>query len=136
MVAHDLKNPINAVMGYASLLNMRLRGSDDIQILNYLEIIAQTGVRMNRIIEELLLLASLRQQTVEPAPVDMAAVVSEVESRLALMLEQYKACLIKPEQWPAVLGYAPWIEEVWPITSPMRSSTAATRPRCAWAHGR
>lgn len=113
MVAHDLRNPINAITGYTSLLNRRLRDTEDIQLLNFIEIIAQTGLRMNRIIDELLLLASLRQDEMETAPVDMAKVIGEVESRLALMIEQHQANVIKPETWPIAQGYAPWIEEVW-----------------------
>lgn len=113
MVAHDLKNPVNAIMGYTTLLGMRLKGSTDSQVLNYLEIISQTGQRMHRIIEELLLLASLREQKVELGPVDMAEVIREVEMRLEHMIRQYQAQVYKPDAWPIVLGYVPWLEEVW-----------------------
>lgn len=113
MVAHDLKNPINGVIGYATLLSRKLKGSEDVQALRYLEIINQTGHRMNRIIEELLLLSSLREQRVIPAPLDMTQIVSEVEVRLQHMIEQYQAQITSPASWPPALGYAPWIEEVW-----------------------
>ena len=68
---------------------------------------------MNRIINELLLLAGVRKMEVEPEPVDMAAVVAAVQQRLSYMIEQNQVEFVMPETWPTALGYAPWIEEVW-----------------------
>ena len=39
MVAHDLKNPLSALTGYSFLLSTRLRDTQDITALRYLEII-------------------------------------------------------------------------------------------------
>jgi signal transduction histidine kinase len=113
MVAHDLKNPLAALSGYSFLLSTRLEGARDIQTLRYLEIIEQTSQRMNRIIEGLLLLASVREQQVSLQVLDMAHIVSEVEARLEHLSSQYMAQIYKPDTWPTALGYAPWIEEVW-----------------------
>lgn len=113
MVAHDLKNPLTALTGYAFLLHTRLRTSQDITVLRYLEIIDQTASRMARIIDGLLLLASVRQQDFEPEELIMAKIIEEVERRLELMAFQYHATIIKPDKWPVAIGYAPWIEEVW-----------------------
>jgi signal transduction histidine kinase len=113
MVAHDLKNPLGALSGYSFLLATRLENSGDIQTLRYLEIIQQTSLRMNRIIEGLLLLASVREQVVILKALDMAQIISEVEARLEHMISQYKVEIHKPDSWPIALGYAPWIEEVW-----------------------
>ena len=113
MVAHDLKNPLSALTGYSFLLSTRLRDTQDITALRYLEIIDQTATRMARIIDGLLLLASVRQQDVEIQKLDMGQVIAEVESRLELMIYQYHAEIIKPKTWPEVMGFGPWIEEVW-----------------------
>jgi signal transduction histidine kinase len=113
MVAHDLKSPVGAITGYAYLLSNRLSNSHDIEALRYVEIIEQTGYRMNRIIDELLLLASVRQQVVIPQPIEMGGVVDEVENRLQYIIQENQALVIKPEAWPAAMGYAPWLEEVW-----------------------
>ena len=43
----------------------------------------------------------------------MGAIVNEVHVRLEQMIADTGAILILPKQWPAAVGYAPWIEEVW-----------------------
>src|SRR6185503_21144665 len=37
----------------------------------------------------------------------------EVQQRLAATIETYEAQIILPEAWPAALGHAQWVEEVW-----------------------
>ena len=32
---------------------------------------------------------------------------------MGLLIEQHDAEIIKPQRWPAAIGYEPWIEEVW-----------------------
>ncbi len=113
-VAHDLKNPLTSLVGYSKLLqshHARMSGED---LERNLSIIAQNGRRMTNIIEELLLLSSVRKlDEIKRAPVDMGEVVEEVQDRLSDMLAQYEADVIAPDDWPPALGYAPWIEEVW-----------------------
>jgi two-component system sensor histidine kinase/response regulator len=113
MVAHDLKNPLTALTGYSFLLTTRLRDTQDTTVLRFLQVIDQTSTRMARIIDALLMLASVRQQKIVPKPLEMGKIIAEVESRLELMAFQYHAQINKPELWPEVLGYGPWIEEVW-----------------------
>ncbi len=70
---------------------------------------------MDNIIDELLLLARLREVEAEIGPLDMASIVDEAQKRLAYMIEDYQAEIVLPpaEDWPAALGYGPWVEEVW-----------------------
>jgi PAS domain S-box-containing protein len=112
-VAHDLKVPLGPITGYADILIE----DDAIVTANerqkYLQIIARNGRKMNSIIGELLLLASVRKKEVEPTPLDMAGIVAEAQQRLAHLIEEHQAEIILPKVWPVALGYAPWIEEVW-----------------------
>ena len=112
-VAHDLKNPLTALTGYSFLLTTRLRDTQDTTTLHFLEVIDQTSSRMSRIIDGLLVLASVRQQVVVTKSLDMGKIIDEVESRIELMAFQHHAQIIKPNEWPVVMGYEPWIEEVW-----------------------
>jgi len=111
-VAHDLKNPLNIMLGFALTLPNKWEdlATDDIQ--NYLHIIAKTVAKMDNIIEELLLFASTREK-VQTTPVDMGSVVDEVQGRLKYMIAEYKGEILIPDEWPSALGYGPWIEEVW-----------------------
>lgn len=113
-VAHDLKNPLTVLMGYSNLLERRYKEMPEEQVVQNLEAIAQSSRKMTNIVEELLLLASVRKMDeVKLVPVDMGAIVHEAECRLADMVTQCKVEIVKPDKWPVALGYAPWIEEIW-----------------------
>ncbi len=112
-VAHDLKNPLSAVLGFAELLTAEGVELSDKDVRESLEAIDQSSRKMHSIIEELLLLAGVRKAEVERRPVEMAAVVSGAVHRLSHMTAEYGPELTIPEQWPVALGYGPWLEEVW-----------------------
>jgi len=111
-VAHDLKNPLSLVMGFAQLLESDLESFTDEELVSYLAIIAKNSRKMIQIIDELLLFSQVRQAGVTVGVLDMEAVVSEACSRLSAMIEEYGAEVHLPGEWPAALGYAPWVEEV------------------------
>jgi PAS domain S-box-containing protein len=112
--AHDLKGPLGPVVGFAYVLAEDYAALPQEDVRRYLRTIAQNGRKMSNIIDELLLLASLRKmREVALGPLDMASIVAEVQERLCYMIEQHQAEVIWPESWPVALGYAPWVEEVW-----------------------
>lgn len=110
-VAHELKNPLGLVMGFAEIIAKEGSLPDDLRRL--LEVIAKSGRKMRSIINELLLLAGMRKIEVERAPLDMDVIVSEAQSQLSQMFTEHQAEISIPEEWPVALGHAPWIEEVW-----------------------
>ena len=112
-VAHDLKNPLNHIIGYTSLFRRDHVDLSDAELLEGLDIIANSARKMDRILEELLLLASVRQADVRSEQLDMAGLVTEASQRLAYLMAAHQAEIIAPPTWPAALGYGPWIEEVW-----------------------
>ena len=73
------------------------------------------GYKISTIIDELLLLATLRKAEVEISPLDMVRVVAESISRLTKSIKDAQAQIIWPDAsvWPMAVGYAPWVEEVW-----------------------
>jgi len=112
-VAHDLKNPLGLLSGYAELL---MENSDSLspdELREYARVISEHTSKMLSIINGLLLLASARQAQVEIAPLDMAEIVAEAQRRLAHEIQELGAEIVEPESWPTALGYQPWIEEVW-----------------------
>lgn len=110
-VAHDLKTPLTAVIGYSELLleNLENRLSNDEWL--YLQNIYRSSTKLSSVISEILLLATVRHQEIVLSPVNMAKVLDEVELRLASQITAVS--LHKPTHWPTALGYAPWVEEVW-----------------------
>ncbi len=113
-VAHDLKGPLTSVVGYAEILEDYYAGKLDDEVRSYLHIISQKGRKMGSIIEELLLLASVRQsQDVNTTVLDMERIVDGAADRVEELIEQHQAEIVTPEVWPAALGYGSWVEEVW-----------------------
>ncbi len=113
-VAHDLKNPLNNVIGYATVLVQGNMEKSPERAKNHLQVILNNSQKMNNIINELLLLASVRKQDQVPCgPLDMAAIVAEAQERLRLMIEQSGAHITVPSTWPVAAGYPAWVEEVW-----------------------
>ncbi len=112
-VAHDLKSPLGRIITGLDLLYEMAAPALDESMSQILKISVDGGHQMARIIDELLLLASLRQGETPIQPVIMAEVVTAVQARLQHMLEEYEAEIILPAAWPTALGYGPWLEEVW-----------------------
>ncbi|MEM7348416.1 MAG: HAMP domain-containing sensor histidine kinase, partial [Chloroflexota bacterium] len=75
--------------------------------------IARSGNKASNIVNELLLLANVRKRKVKAVPLDLAHIIEEAQERLYDMIEKSEAKITTPSEWPVVLGYAPWIEEVW-----------------------
>ena len=111
--AHDLKNPLAHIVGFAEVLRGSHSAMPDEETRRYLHRIAQNGRKMGKIIDELLLLAGVRQMKVRIGPLDMAPIVAEARQRLAPTIEELRGEVTLPETWPVALGYGPWIEEVW-----------------------
>ncbi|MBK8933754.1 MAG: response regulator [Chloroflexi bacterium] len=112
-VAHDLKNPLAAIIGYVELLQKYYSENLDDRGQRNLDRILQSGLKMNVIIDELLLLAGIRQQAVDPQPLNMYDIVCESNRRLSFLIENSQAEIVYPTDWPTAVGHAPWIEEVW-----------------------
>jgi len=111
-VAHDLKGPLSNIIGFIGWL----QGQPDLsqaEQQEYINIIAHNAVKMDGIIDELLLLAQVRKVQVEMLPIDTARLISEAQARLAFMIAESGAVIRVPGAWPAALGYGPWVEEVW-----------------------
>jgi two-component system sensor histidine kinase/response regulator len=113
-VAHDLKTPLTAVVGFSDLLQRRYPQMPAEKLGETLEIIAQNGRRMANIINEMLLLASVRQMDEVPMKsLDMGSIIDAARERLVDMFKEYSVEINPPEVWPTAYGYGPWVEEVW-----------------------
>jgi signal transduction histidine kinase len=83
-VAHDLKNPINLILGFSQILYEEYATMPQDELRRYLQIVAQNSVKLGSIIDELLLLAGVRQMDVEMEPLDMGSIVAEAQQRLVI----------------------------------------------------
>ena len=117
MVAHDLKNPLTNIAISAGLVKYEFERlavpADQKGSSENLDRIVWMVSKMNRIINELLVLASVRDEEIYAEPLNMEQIVSDVERRLNYLFQETKASLNKTQSWPAALGHAPWVEEIW-----------------------
>lgn len=113
MVAHDLKTPLTNLVLSSEILWDKVSDDLDPDTIGFLDVIRQMATKMNLIINELLVLASVRQQQVVCQALEMTGIVEQAETRLRYMIAESKAEIIKPAAWPKALGYAQWVEEVW-----------------------
>ena len=113
-VAHDLKTPLSLLTGYATFIAAGEVADNPEQLDWCVRAIGQSARKMHNIIDELLLLSSVRKMDeVALQPLDMGAIVDDVLIRLSDLVAQEHAEVIVPDIWPIAWGYAPWIEEVW-----------------------
>ncbi len=112
-VAHDIKDPLGLVIGFAEILERDCAEMPHDNMLEYLRVIWRSGVKMNSIVDELLFLAEVRKQEVQMQVLDMEDIVSQAQLRLAHIIKEQGAEIVVPENWPLAMGYGPWIEEVW-----------------------
>jgi signal transduction histidine kinase len=112
-VAHDLKDPLGLIIGFADLLEKDHASMVDEEVQEYLAVIVRYGYKMSNIIDELLLLAEVRKLDVDTELLDMESIVENAQMRLLHLVEEYQPEILMPDLWPVALGYGPWVEEVW-----------------------
>jgi two-component system, sensor histidine kinase and response regulator len=115
-VAHDLKNPVNGIIGFTELLleECTPEAPPSPESIEYLHWVVKAAQKMVTIIDSILLLAGVSKQAkVELQPLEMTQIVSQVQLRLAQLLREYHSDLKLPHSWPVAKGYAPWVEEIW-----------------------
>jgi signal transduction histidine kinase len=113
-VAHDLKNPLMVINMSIQSLMKDFESSDDLKVRRMLSFINDGTKNMMSIIESILLLAGIKKiDRNKLGEVSVAGCVDEALKRLEYDIDANGVNIVKPETWPFVSGYAPWITEVW-----------------------
>ena len=112
-VAHDLKNPLSVLICYGDLIETDCGSVTLDEIRSWAHVIVEKGHETINIVDELLLLSSLRRREVVTQPLAMREVIQSVLRRLRNLIEQNQAEIAVADDWPSALGYRPWVEEVW-----------------------
>ena len=111
-VAHDLKNPVSAILGFAEHLEQGLDGMSAEERRESLDAIRRSARKMTAIIDALLRMGEIRRSDVASTPLDLDAIARECLDGLAHEVKRLGARVRLPDAWPVVLGYAPWVEQV------------------------
>lgn len=111
-VAHDLNSTINTIASASNLVltESALTGDEKTRIL---ENILNSSLKMNRVVNELLLFASLKREEVEFAPLDMKNIILSAIERNKELIEKKGAVIEFKNELHLARGMESWIEEVW-----------------------
>jgi signal transduction histidine kinase len=112
-VAHDIKNPLSAIVSSISLVPEALERMDREMLNDLAGMIKSSAEKSIHITDELLTLARVGIQNVPTTPLKMDIIFTEVKIRLFNFIKEKKIVIEKPNSWPLSIGYASWIEEVW-----------------------
>ncbi len=108
-IAHDLKSPLSLIYGYIELVSRY-----DLPPMGqaHLDIIQATVLRMEEMIDQLLLLAQLRDVMQTAVSVEILPLLYSVISRFTDQIAARSIIIDVAKNLPPLLGHAPWIEEI------------------------
>lgn len=112
-VAHQVQGLLSQMVGYTGYIEINYADKLDGEARRLLKQILQSGHKMNNVISELLLLASVRKGELISVPINMSRIVAEAQKRLRFQIAEFKGDIRGPREWPVAMGYPSWIEEVW-----------------------
>ncbi len=70
IVSHELRSPLSAILGFAALMDLDWEELDEEDKRNYVRSIERQSRRLNRLVEDLLMVSRLETGTVETRPSD------------------------------------------------------------------
>ncbi len=112
-VAHDLRTPLGLIIGFADILKDNFENITKDEVNEFLTHIANSGNKTLQILDSLMLLSNVRKVDVPKHTLDMNNIITEVIKRLSPIIEKNNTKIAHPSSWPSVVGYAPWVEEIW-----------------------
>ncbi len=72
IVSHELRSPLSAILGFAALMELDWEELDEDEKRNYVRSIERQSRRLNRLVEDLLMMSRLETEAVETRPTDFA----------------------------------------------------------------
>jgi signal transduction histidine kinase len=97
-VSHDLRAPLRAINGFSGLLVRELDSHPAEKVQRYVNVIADSAIKMSALIEDLLKLSRVARERLRRIDVDLAAMARTIAQRLRTEDPRREAELIIPEQ--------------------------------------
>jgi signal transduction histidine kinase len=101
-LAHDLRSPLVALLGFSRLLRQDYGAQLDETGVHFLDRIEQAGRTMEALVHDLLELSRIGKSGERPAPVDPRPVLLQLQAELKPRLEAQGIELVLPEAPPTV----------------------------------
>jgi PAS domain S-box-containing protein len=112
-VAHDIKHPLSLIVGLATFLEEEYTTIDNNTMDEIIYAMVQHGYALTNLVDELLLLAQVRQDDITFERVDMGRVVESMLYQVEHQIRGHDAQVTVMEGWPACIGYPSWLKQVW-----------------------
>lgn len=110
-VAHQIQGLLSQIIGYASFIESSKDETLSLTTQQSIHRIIRSGNKINNIINELLLLASMDSKEVPLIPLNLGRIVREIRKRLRFQISAANATIVVQEEWPIPVGHEAWIEE-------------------------
>jgi signal transduction histidine kinase len=111
-IAHDLRAPLRAMQGYASLLVQEASAALSETGRQHAARISKSAQFMDALLIDLLAFSRISQQHVELTPVNLQTVVESVLSRLHEDIQKKNALVDSSGPWPVVLAHEATLAQV------------------------
>lgn len=93
-VSHDLKNPLNAIMGFSELLIQNKRCQCCIEEFSYMDIVNKSSKSMLNLINDLLNFAKSGINEIEKTSINLSVIAKDVFSNIMQRNPGYKASIV------------------------------------------
>jgi PAS domain S-box-containing protein len=142
VASHDLQEPLRMVSSYTQLLAQRYEGQLDDKAKKYIDYAVDGAVRMQRLINDLLMYSRVGTRGKPPEPTDVHSVLGEVIRNLGAAIDESRA-IVTNDDLPTVLVDASQFAQVFQNLianaikfrgeSPPRIHVSAHDQGCEWA---
>ncbi len=112
-VAHDLRNSLGSIFSASEIMEDIIKQNDKNLLFELTNLINDSAGKSIQITQELLLLATTEKQHIERDELNMKDIFKDAKKQLDDLIRRSGASIKEPEIWPTVIGYSPWVEEVW-----------------------
>lgn len=112
-VAHDLKNSLGSIVASCDVMQEGLKDNETELVTEIAGLIKSSASKTLKITQELLILATVSHQEISKSELNMKEIFREATLQLQELILSKNVKIIEPETWPAAIGYASWVEEIW-----------------------
>ena len=88
--AHDLKEPVRAIVSYSQLLNMSAKQNKPID-KEHLDFVINSGLQLNTLLDDIKTLQLAQTETLENEELEISGLVSDVEEHLSKLISERNA---------------------------------------------
>ncbi len=111
-IAHDLKSPLSNILLTSEIIGMKYREQLQDDGMTRLSSITSSGKQMNKMIDQLLWLAKLRNPEDAITVVQLQPIVDSALGRFSHLIDEQKIEIQISKDLPVVMGHPQWIEEI------------------------